>query len=102
MSTLYKLWIHYYIFIRNVYSNRWKEMGSSVFALAICALFIYLMFFVILTETIMGFNGLLQLFKKELPVGPIVTGISFTIIIGITAILNRVRIDNKFEIKEKH
>lgn len=99
MNLAYKLWVNYYAFIKSVYTKRWKDMNSSVFALAISSLFVYLMFLMIAIEIIFDIKGFLSLFQQGLPVGPIFMGVSFVILIMLAAILSKINIKNKFLIK---
>jgi hypothetical protein len=99
MNLVYKLWVYYYAFIKSVYTKRWKDMNSSVFALAVSSLFVYLMFLMIAVEIIFDIKGFLSLFQRGLPVGPIFMGVSFVLLFILAAILSKINIKNKFLIK---
>lgn len=74
-------------------------MNSSIFALAVSSLFVYLMFLIIAVEIIFDIKGFLSLFQRGLPVGPIFMGVSFVILTVLAAILSKTNIKNKFPIK---
>lgn len=80
---MYKLWETYYFFVKKAYTKRWKDMTSSVVALAITCIHIYLLLIFVIFDIVFKWDLMNSLFSKGLPLGPIAYVVSlflFTIL----------------------
>ena len=95
---LYKFWVYYYLFIKKVYKKRWKDMNSSIFALAFACLFIICLFSSVVLEFTFNFKGLMHLLNKGLPLGVIAIFLGFIVLFPMILLLNKAVIKNKISI----
>ncbi len=92
---IYKYWLFYYLFIRNIYTRKWKDMSSSVISLAIACLVIIFLFIEVLLESIFNFNGFASFFSRGIPLAPVAMIIVFAVLLPIINNVSRKSIRNK-------
>jgi len=85
---MFKIWLYYYLFIKKGYNKRYKEMNSSIFALAFACLFVIFFFASVVLDNLLNINGFAYIFNSELPLGPIATILGFIIMLPIILLLN--------------
>lgn len=90
----YKYWLNYLIFIRNIYSKRWRGINVAATSLAQACLIIILLFIAVLLDFVFDLNGMMFLLSKGLPLGPMAIGLGFLLLLP-TLLLNKLSIQNK-------
>ncbi|PLW92513.1 MAG: hypothetical protein C0592_10390 [Marinilabiliales bacterium] len=83
--------IKYYIFIKKIYSKRWKGFESSAKALAFTGIFIPVLFLLFLIDYLFKLNLLMSIHSSGLPLAPIAFFASPIIFIPMFLLLKRIR-----------
>lgn len=84
---MYRYWTMYYMFVKKAYTKRWKDMISSVIALAIASLYIHLLLLFVIIDILAKWNTMNNLFSKGLPLGPITTVVSIFLFVVLFSFL---------------
>jgi len=96
---MYKYWIYYYLFIKRVYRKRWRDVNSSVWALAFGTLVVHTLFLITIIDYIAGANMVSRAVSGDAPLAPLGLALAY-IIIPILLNFSR-RNTNSYGVKRK-
>ena len=96
---IYRGWLYYYLFIKNLYKKRWKDMNSSVFGIAGFCIFIIILFFFELSDYIFDLGIINSILHSNFPLS--IAGFIAAGIIGVLLYLTSLFLKPKVSYQSK-